>query len=58
MYTNDLHNAYEYERERRNDERRAAAESLQTRGLSGSGISLPIKIAGIAIVVVALIYEL
>jgi hypothetical protein len=27
MYTNDLHNAYEYERERRNDERRAAAES-------------------------------
>lgn len=58
MYTNDLHNAYEYERERRNDECRAAAESPRARELGRSGFSLPMTLAGIAIVVVALMYEL
>ena len=33
MYSNDLNNAYEYECERRNDERRVAAESQMLRGL-------------------------
>jgi hypothetical protein len=35
MYSNDLHGAYEYECERRNDERRAAADSQRLRGLGG-----------------------
>jgi hypothetical protein len=35
MFTNDLNNAYLYESERRNDERRAAAESERSRELTG-----------------------
>lgn len=35
MYSNDLNNAYEYEFERRNDERRVAAESQMLRDLGG-----------------------
>jgi hypothetical protein len=36
MYSNNLNGAYEYESERRNDERRAAAESQRLRGLGGT----------------------
>jgi hypothetical protein len=32
MYSNNLNGAYEYECERRNDERRAAADSQRLRG--------------------------
>ena len=37
MYSNNLNGAYEYESERRNDERRAAAESQRLRELGGKG---------------------
>jgi len=33
MYSNNLNGAYEYESERRNDERRAAAESQMLHGI-------------------------
>ena len=36
MLTNDLNNAYAIECERRNDERRAAAESQRARELLGA----------------------
>jgi len=35
MYTNDLHNAYTYETERRKDEMRAAAQSRLAHGCKG-----------------------
>jgi hypothetical protein len=42
MFSNNLNGIYEYESERRNDERRAAAESQILRGLNGScSFSLP-----------------
>jgi len=42
MFTGNLSTAYEYESERRNDERRAAAESQILRGLDGRRkLSLP-----------------
>jgi len=42
MYSNNLNGAYEYESERRNDERRAAAESRVLRELGGRRkLSLP-----------------
>jgi len=58
MYTNDLNSAYLYENERRNDERRAAAESQVLRGLgSKSKLSLPSPMAmlGILAVLIAVI---
>lgn len=33
MFSNDLNGAYEYDRKRRNNEQRAAAESQLARGL-------------------------
>ena len=58
MFSNDLNSAYEYERERRNDERRTAAESLQAKGLGKGSSPMHLTIAGILIVVVTLMYEL
>lgn len=58
MFSNDLNSAYEYERERRNDERHAAAEGLQAKGLGKGSVPMPLTIAGILIVFVALMYEL
>ena len=58
MYTNDLNNAYMYECERRNDERRAAAESQRERGSGKRNIPLPMTIAGVLTVLVTLMYEL
>ena len=58
MFSNDLNSAYEYERERRNDERRAAAESLKAKGLGKGSNPMHLTIAGILIVVVTLMYEL
>ena len=50
MFSNDLNNAYAYESERRNDERRAAAESQLLRGLGGKRkLSLPSSVAIIGI---------
>ena len=56
MYSNDLNNAYAYESERRNDERRAAAESQLLRGLGGKHkMSLPSPMAIIAILAVLIV---
>ena len=52
MYSNNLNGAYEYESERRNDERRAAAESQVLRGLHDERkLSLPSPLAIIGILV-------
>jgi hypothetical protein len=58
MFSNDLNNAYEYERERRNDERRAATESQRVRGLVKRRSTSPIALAGILAVLVTLMHEL
>ena len=50
MFSNDLNSAYEYERERRNDERRAAAESQLARGLGKSRLPIPMVVTGIMVV--------
>jgi hypothetical protein len=58
MYTNDLNSAYEYERERRSDERRAATESQRAHGLrSKPRIVLPVPaiITGIVVLLVTLL---
>ena len=58
MYSNNLNGAYEYESERRNDERRAAAESQLLRGLAGkrkSDLPSPMAILGILAVLIAVI---
>ena len=58
MFSNDLNSAYEYERERRNDGRRAAAESLRARGLrakSAPGFPSALKIAGILALLVSML---
>ena len=50
MYSNNLNGAYEYESERRNDERRAAAESQLLRELDGrrkSSLASPMAIIGL-----------
>ena len=55
MYSNDLNNAYEYEYERRNDERRVAAESQMLRDLgSRHKLSPPSFMAIIGIVAMLL----
>jgi hypothetical protein len=58
MYSNNLNGAYEYENERRNDERRAAAESQLLRGLGGKrkrALLSPGVIVGVLAVLVVLI---
>lgn len=58
MFSNNLNGAYEYESERRNDERRAAAESLRARGLGGRQklrLSSPIVILGVMAVIALVI---
>ena len=56
MYTNDLNSAYEYERERRNDERRVAVESQRARGIgSKPRIVLPAPAILTGIVVLLLL---
>ena len=58
MYSNNLNGAYEYESERRNDERRAAAESQVLRGLGGKrrlGLPSPMAILGVLAVIVIVI---
>lgn len=55
---NNLHNAYEFERERRNDERRAAADSQRARGLGSkqrASFSAPVMLTGIAAVIIAIL---
>jgi hypothetical protein len=52
MFSNNLNGSYEYESERRNDERRAAAESHLLRGLGGKRkVSLPSPLAMIGVLV-------
>jgi hypothetical protein len=62
MYSNDLNNAYAYECERRNDERRAAAESLRTHELLGGkrkpGLLSPMAVVGVLVVLAALVRAL
>jgi hypothetical protein len=58
MIPNNWNSAYEYEHERRNDERRAAAEYHRVRELLGkhhSRLSFPMLLAGIAAAIVVLI---
>ena len=58
MYSNNLNGAYEYECERRNDERRVAAESQMLRDPGGKRkVSPPsfIAIIGILSVLLAVI---
>ena len=58
MFSNDLDNTYAYECERRNDERRAAAESLRAHELLGGkrkpGLRLPMSVVGVLTALVAL----
>jgi hypothetical protein len=58
MYSNNLNGAYEYESERRNDERRAAAESQLLHGLGGRlklGLPSPMAIVGVLAVLLVVI---
>jgi hypothetical protein len=58
MFSNNLNSAYEYESERRNDERRAAAESQLLRGLDGKrklGKPSPMAIIGILAMLIVVI---
>lgn len=58
MYSNNLNSAYEYEYERRNDERRVAAESQMLRDLGGKRkLSSPslMALSGILAVLLAVI---
>lgn len=58
MYSNNLNGAYEYESERRNDERRSAAESQLLRGLNGKhklAVPSPVVILGILALLFAII---
>ena len=58
MFSNDLDNTYAYECERRNDERRAAAESLRVHELLGGerkpGLRSPMSVVGVLAGLVAL----
>lgn len=52
MYTNNLNGSYEYEKERRKDEMRAAAESQILHGLNGKRkLALPSPFVVIGILV-------
>ena len=58
MYTNDLNNAHMYESERRNDERRAAAESELLRGLGRKQKTVypsPVAVVSILAILVAIL---
>ena len=58
MYSNNLNGAYEYESERRNDERRAAAESQLLHGLGGKrkvNLPSPMIIIGVLAVLIVVI---
>ncbi len=58
MYSNNLNNTYEYECERRHDERRVAAESQRLQDLGGKRqLSLPsfMTIMGVLAVLLAVI---
>ena len=58
MYSNNLNGSYEYESERRNDERRAAEDRRRLRDLGGKHrLSLPSlrAIVGILVVLIAVI---
>ena len=58
MHSNDLNNAYAYECERRNDERRAAADSQLLRDLGGKrklGLPSPLAIFGTLAVLIVII---
>ena len=61
MFSNNLNGAYEYESERRNDERRAAAESQQARGLGEKRkfvLPSPLALVGFLVVLVAVMRAL
>ena len=58
MFSNDLNSAYEYECERRKDERRAATESRQARGLGKRKFPSPMALASILAILVTLMHEL
>lgn len=61
MYSNDLNSAYTYERERRSDERRAAAESQWLRGFGGKhklSLPSPMTIIGILAMFIVIIRAL
>jgi hypothetical protein len=56
MFSNNLNGSYEYESERRNDERRAAAESQMLHGLGRKrklSLPSPTVIIGVLAVLVA-----
>ena len=56
MYSNNLNGSYEYESERRNDERRAVAESQMLHGLgrkSKINMTSPMVFIGVLAVLVA-----
>ncbi len=56
MFSNNLNGAYEYESERRNDERRMAAESHLARGIGGRrkfSLPSPMVIIGALAVLIA-----
>jgi len=58
MYSNNLNNAYEYECERRNDERRVAAEGQMLRDPGGKrklSLPSPLTLIGILAVLLAVI---
>ena len=58
MFSNNLDGAYEYESERRNDERRAAAESQVLRGLGAKRklvLPPPMAVFGVLAVIVVVI---
>lgn len=57
MFTNDLNSTYEYERERRNDERRAAVESRQARG-HGNKLQIILPSPAIIILIAVLLLAL
>lgn len=56
MFSNNLNGSYEYESERRNDERRAAAESQMLHGLGRQrklSLPSPMVIIGVLAVLAA-----
>jgi hypothetical protein len=58
MFSNNLNGAFEFESERRNDERRAAAESQRARGLGGQhrlSLPSPMMILGLLVLLLAVI---
>ena len=56
MFSNNLNGAYEYESERRNDERRAAAENQLLRGLGGKGKLSGTSLMAILVILAVLLF--